>query len=197
MTTTFQFNPISMIIATRLAKLVSEETRRLMNLGRHQGWDIRVLGQAPMPTEPVKLGDWVLVPADQDSSPIPSRAMRRVRTIKASGIRLRGFVVAHESPKLLKAPDHVQTDNPRAPTLRIPALSPKVKSFLKVAVGAFGMLVIAAVVLSAVAMAVAAIAAVAVLALPLALAGTLILVDPILVAVTEDGYWIEIDRWDS
>jgi hypothetical protein len=25
----------------------------------------------------------------------------------------------------------------------------------------------------------------------------LVMVDPILIAVTEDGYWIEIDRWNQ
>ena len=48
--------------------------------------------------------------------------------------------------------------------------------------------------------AVAVSAVVAVLAMPLFLIGgigALVLVDPVLIAVTEDGYWVEIDRWYS
>ena len=44
------------------------------------------------------------------------------------------------------------------------------------------------------ALAVAAMAAVAVLAIPAMIVGA-VAMDPVLVLVTQDGWWIEIDRW--
>ena len=81
----------------------SQAARALLRLGRQRGWDVTVLGQAPLPAEPVRLGDWLVVPAQQDDSPMPERTQRRVQAIYASGLRPQGFVVVHEAPKLLPA----------------------------------------------------------------------------------------------
>jgi hypothetical protein len=63
---------------------------------------------------------------------------------------------------------------------------------------AIGSLAAGAVALSGfILIAVMALAAIAVLALPLVMVSGALAFDPILVAVTEDGYWVEIDRWWS
>ena len=45
------------------------------------------------------------------------------------------------------------------------------------------------------AVALAAVGAATLVAIPLTLMLGAALLDPILVAVTDDGYWVEIDRW--
>ena len=191
-------NPISIIIAGQMANLTSPESRQLLALGRTRGWGCSVLGKAPMPDNPVRVGDWLLVPAQHDSSPIPERAFRRIQTIYAAGLRPRGFILAHEAPKLLKAPSSAPTSRDDKPgVLQLPAISPQVKSALKtlaVVLGAIALGIIA--VAGAIILAIALVAAAMALLVPIAMVGTLVLIDPILVAVTEDGYWIEIDRWD-
>ena len=74
--------------------------------------------------------------------------------------------------------------------------SPQIRSVLKalgIAVGAVGS-VLAAVTGVAV-LAVAALSLAAVMVVPALLVMGAVLLDPILVVVTEDGYWVEIDRW--
>ena len=109
---------------------------------------------------------------------MPTRALERVRSIFASGLRPKGFVIVHEAPMLLPAPE--EDDEPQiAPTPFFPApTEPLIPGLVSVlAVGA------------------AVLTAVASLILPAALLVGAFLVDPILIAVTEDDDWIEIDRW--
>lgn len=141
-------------------------------------WNFSVLGQAPMPNRAVRLQDWLIVPADQDNSQIPNRAMERIQAIFKAGIRPKGFVIVHEAPMLLPGPTKER------------------KSFLEEvdweqvrgAVGQ-GLLATAKVVGTAAA------GVVGLLFTTLFLG--LVALDPILIAVTEDDYWIEIDRWYS
>jgi hypothetical protein len=168
------------IANTRAVTPVAEqESQQIMAVGERKGWDFWVLGQAPLPSQPVRAGDWLIVPVEQDSSQIPVRALERVQAIYAAGVRPKGFVVVHEAPLQLTAPSRDDFE-----TFQMPYLSPELKSALTIAVGGL-------------AVGLAALAAVAVVAVPLTLIAGLALVDPILVAVTEDGYWVEIDRWWS
>jgi hypothetical protein len=169
----------------------SLETQCLLTLGRERGWDFAVLGQAPMPTQPVQLGDWLVVPASQDQSHIPIRAWERLHAIRAAGLQPQGFVLVHETRKSL----------PASTQLRRPfqwsSLTPALKTVLVVA----GIILALPVLAMGVAFVLAAIAAVvtsllALLIVPAILFAGLTGLDPILVAVTNDGYWVEIDRWD-
>ena len=192
MTTRHGTRAVTTSFVGHVTSVLSSETRQLVTLGREHGWDFFVLGQAPMLAEPVRLGDWLLVPVEQDSSHVPVRALERVRAIYAAGLRPQGFVLVHEAPPLLPAPDQHQVD-----AIHFPVLSPEVKSALKAAAGTLGAVAVAVGALAGMAaLAVAALSVAAVLALPVMLVAGVALVDPILVAVTEDGYWVEIDRWD-
>ena len=178
--------------AGQVATALSPETRDLLHLGRRRHWEFAVLGRAPLPEAPIRLRDWLIVPAVQDSSVIPDRALERVQAIYADGLRPQGFVVVHEAPLLLAAPKPATLHS-----RQMPALTPQLRSTLKMAVGVLGAAAVAlaplvgAMVVGA--LAVLGITLVAALAIPFVLGVALL--DPILVAVTEDGYWVEIDRW--
>jgi hypothetical protein len=154
----------------------SPETQRLMMLGQERGWDFMVLGQAPLPTEPVRLHKWLIVPVEQDTSHIPPRALERVQAIYAASLRPKGFVVVHEAPMALSS---ARSNEPHF-------AFPKLTAVLPVMEGVLGGVVAAGLV---------AIAAAITVAVPLTLVAGALLLDPILIAVTEDGDWIEIDRW--
>ena len=104
MNTTRQTNSLTALIAAQLIHLASPQTRQLVAFGQQQGWACNGLGQAPMPEKAARLGKWLIVPAYLDSSPIPDRAMKRIQAIYASGLRPKGFIVVHEAPMLLAAP---------------------------------------------------------------------------------------------
>ncbi len=130
---------------------------QLLAIGKTNGWNFQNLGKAPTPVEPVHLEGWFLIPAEQDTHPIPDRTQHRIKTVFASGIRPEAWVVIHEAPPLLPAP---QQPKPSGIFMQLFALG---------ALGSvLGMLV-----------------------------STVAVVDPILVAVTPEGDWIEIDRWIS
>ena len=184
---------LSTLVVERVALLASPQTRAMVELAQEWSWACPVLGQAPLPVEPVRLGDYLLVPVQQDTSQIPDRALRRVDSLFAAGHRPKGFVVVHEAPKLLPAP----TEH-RPGTMRMSVLPNQWKPALKLAGTALGVLGTGlAVVTGVVALAAAAVALAAVLVVPALLTVAAVVVDPILVAVTADGFWIEVDRWDS
>ena len=145
-------------IVTLKKNELSTQATQLLALGRQRGWSFTHLGNAPLPDRPVYIGDWMLVPAQQDTNPIPKHTQERVKAVYASGIRPAGWVVVHDAPPLL-APPEIQ----RPPV-------PAIWKYLAVMGGLAALLVTY-------------------------LGVAALLVDPILVAVTPAGDWIEIDRW--
>lgn len=150
-------------LATTSPYNLSTHSRQVLKIGRNQGWKFNYLGKAPLPDRPVHLGEWLIIPALQDSSHIPPRAMERIQAVYASGYQPAGWLVIHEAPKLLEAPKTIEPKKP------------KLGRVLAVLGG------------------VAAIAGLAAAILPLL--GAAAVVDPILVLVTPEMDWIEIDRW--
>ena len=146
------------------------QVHQFLALGDRMGWQTQVIGQAPMLNEAVRLQDWMLVPSHEDTTPLPTRTIRRIKTIFAQGLRPQGFVVVHEAPMQLTAPKPVIVEK-----------SPMEWEGVGKAVGAIAK-VLGVVLMGSV-------------LLPLGLVAGMVLLDPILVVVTEDGYWIEIDRW--
>ena len=155
-------------------------TKHLLALGRKEGWPFRILGQAPMLAEPVRMEDWLLVPALEDSTPLPESTMGRLYAIYASGIHPQGFVLVHEAPLRLAAPD-----------------GEAIKAKRKVDLKQIGGAVLGLTALTGSVLAGAAIALVGgLLLIPAGLIAAAVIVDPILVAVMPDNTWVEIDRWD-
>jgi hypothetical protein len=97
----------------------------------------------------------------------------------------------HEAPLLLAAPQSdVERTNPALPAWVGPALR-----VIGMVLGVLAALVVIVIGLSFIAAILASLAGVLlVVAVFGAMAAAL---DPVLIAVTEDGYWIEIDRWES
>ena len=150
--------------------ITQSHAQQFLSLGDRLGWHTEVLGKAPMLKEPVRLQDWLLVPAHEDTTDLPQRTMKRIQTIYSQGLRPQGFVVVHEAPMQLAGPkSKIEEKHPlewRGGGKVIGAIA---KVLGTVALGA--------------------------MLLPLGLLVGMVMLDPILVAVTEDGYWVEIDRW--
>ena len=171
----------------QLASKIGFEARQLLDHGNQRGWEVAVLGQAPMPREHIHLGDWLIVPAEQDSSEIPARTMERIQSIFEAGIRPKGFVMVHEAPKMLAAPqDGTSTSQPIS--FALPDMTPA----LKAVGGVLGTLAVVTLGIGGLAVAIVAGAA---LAIPAVLLAGAVAIDPILIVVTGDDIWIEIDRW--
>jgi len=154
----------------------NSQAQQFLSLGDRMGWQTEVIGRAPMLKEAVRIQDWLLVPAHEDTTAIPARTLRRIHTIFSQGLRPQGFVVVHEAPMLL-ASSKKPNPNPSETAERLSGILPglnKVSVFFALGLG---------------------ILLLGCMLMPLGLLATMAVVDPILVAVTEDGYWIEIDRW--
>lgn len=180
-------------ITRQFVALASPETESILALGRENSWNFTVLGQAPMPVEPTRLGNWLISPAHLDSSPLPESTSARVQAIFTAGLRPKGFVMVHEAPLLLGSGK--KTDPKQ---LRLPLLPQGMRTALKVAGYGLGGIAAMLALFSGLLVVgfLAAVIAVIVLLPASMLAGVAVL-DPILVAVTADDYWIEIDRWEN
>jgi len=135
---------------------LATQTQLLLDVGYKFNWDFVNLGRAPIPDQPVRTGDWLIVSATEDSSPIPRQTMHRIKTIYQEGIRPLHWVVVHEAPLQLCAPQTTK--------------KPRILPYIAI-LGGLGVL------------------------LATTLITTATIVDPILIAITSEYDWIEIDRW--
>ena len=156
------------------------QTKQLLTLGEDNHWPIQILGQAPMLEEPLRVREWVLMPALMDSTSLPDHAMERIHAVYKAGIRPQGFVIVHEAPLEIEAP--------------LPEVKRKTNSDLlkKIGGAALGAGLLSGSIVALVGIAILG----GVLLAPIGLLGAAVVLDPILVVVTTDNYWVEIDRWD-
>ncbi len=156
------------------------QTKQLLTLGEENHWPTQILGRAPMLEEPLRVREWVLMPAILDETPLPEHAIERIHAVYKVGIRPQGFVIVHEAPLQIEIP---QTD-----------VKPKVDSDLlkKIGRAALGIGILSGSIAALVGIAILG----GVLLAPIGLLGAAVVLDPILVVITTDNYWIEIDRWD-
>lgn len=156
---------------------------KLMEVGQVHHWPFRVVGMAPVPTEPVFVNGWWLVPVTQDECHIPARALGRVRAIYEAGIRPKAFVIAHEAPKLLNAP----VGAPEVSRFEFYAGQLAQHSAAAARVAGKVLITLVPIVMAGVGLTVM---------MAVGLAGA-VLTDPCLLAVTEDDVWVQIDYWVS
>ena len=137
-------------------KTLATQTQLLLDVGYRNNWDFVLMGKAPVPTEPVRVGDWLIVDAQEDQTRIPRKTMHRIQTVYAEGVRPLHWVVVHEAPYLLSPPKE------KKKTHILPYLA---------LLGGWGVWLASTVITAAA------------------------VVDPILIAITPDLDWVEIDRW--
>jgi hypothetical protein len=162
----------------QLSHHVSSQAQQTIDIGSQRGWHFHLLGQAPLPTIPIRLENWLILPATQDQSNLPPKTFQKIQTLYANGVRPKGFVVVHEAPRSLPAPKI--KDNPKPVTTKLPTtgeLKTDPSSLVTIFTSLSSLLGPMMMIMGAVFMGLA-------------------MIDPILVVVTEAGEWIEIDRWD-
>ncbi len=148
------------IIPKKQNSTLATQSQQLIALGKSHRWQFKVLGKAPVPTEAIRVDNWVVVPSQEDTSEIPIRAMKKVQAVYQAGIQPKAWVVVHEAPMTLpKTTDPTQQKK-----------DPPVLPYL-LALGGLGIW------------------------LASTLITTVAVVDPILIAITPENDWIEIDRW--
>ena len=149
---------------------------QIRTIGEKYGLDFPFIGIAPIPTEPVYVPGCWIIPAVQDQSKIPARTFERIRLLFGEGLRPRAFVIVHEAPLTLRSP---QITIPKVP--EIPVSPQRNVSVNQRASGSLlaGFL-----------------SGASLLSLPLLLLASVALIDPILIAITDEHEWIEIDRWN-
>ena len=160
-----------LVLKTPVDCVSQNQAQQFLSLGDLMGWQTQLIGKAPMLKESVRLQNWMLVPAHEDTSQIPRRTMKRIQTIYSQGLHPQGFVVVHEAPMQLAPP---KQDHVHQPEINMP--SEGFGKVLETITKVLGTIIMGTILL------------------PL---GLLLVLDPIMVAVTEDGYWIEIDRWQA
>lgn len=174
---------------------VSPQAAELMELSERRNFDFQVLGRAPMLIDSIFTGTWWISPVEKDqAAPIPERAMERVKAVYDSGIRPKGWVIAHEVPGVLTSGKKEEETAPWWMEWKRGMLSLIARPLLLVGIGVSLALIIPIVIGYLIQIAAGVIAA---LILPLVVLGVagVALADPVLIAVTEDNYWVEIDRW--
>jgi hypothetical protein len=141
---------------------------------------VRILGQSMVPAFPQLVGNWWLEPLGP-STILPERARRRLQAVLTAGVIPRAVVVFHELSGTPPARFSAIRRRAMAAARTLPPMAIAVERSALRLLPVLGWLVTAAV--RALLCGLAAVVA------------ALVLIDPCLVVVTEDGWWLEVDRW--
>ena len=156
-----------------MLQTITDEARYAMEVGREHHYRFRVVGTGGMIDEPVFKNGWWYCP----ESTTPPEALGRVNVLVQSGLKLQGFIVAHETSNALPAPKV-------APS---PKVSAQVKTAPQPTVSTLSSIDLETVVM--VALKVAGF----LMLMPLMLFG--LALDPGVIIVLEDGTWLEVMYW--
>ncbi len=160
---------------------ISQDTKDVMSLARKKHWGFRVLGDRGMIPNPIFLFGWWFIPLEQDKLVIPARANRRVQELLNAGVRIKGVIVAHQSTYCLPAPKAEPKPKPQPKPKKELDWQPLIKTItvaLQITLG----------------MATAVLYAVGIV---LSVGVQMILIDPALIVVLEDGTWVEVMSWNE
>jgi len=146
--------------------VISPDARKALDVGRKNHYRFRVVGQGDAPTQPTYKSGWWL----QTVAEAPRMAQDRLLALNRANIPIKHIVIAHEAPKLLANPE--------------PKKDFKITPILSGIGKVLGVLTLAS----------AAAAATAIVA-PILLLLSVVLVDPALIVILEDGTWIEVATW--
>ncbi len=178
----------------------------------------RVIGHSNARLIPQRVGKWWLEPLQLDpltlqpiksSTEIPPRAKQRLQEFLDKGVVPRAVVVFHEIPGEQRALFPIERTAIRLhrfahqelPVLisQSAALASVIKGQAQTQAPVLGSLALTLMQRSAPLLGVLALASLAVLGhlatVSVAVAATAVALDPCLVAITPDGYWVELDRW--
>ena len=133
--------------------------------GRKHHMRFRVRGQGDVPPEPFYKDEWWYEILKSDSI-IPAEVGERVEVLKKAGIPIKGFVIAHEAPKILTAPRQEKIPEVMDAPFELSGALEAISALLGVFLAVFGLLLVAA-----------------------------IRLDPALIAVLPDGTWLEVATW--
>lgn len=187
------------VLGPELEVALPHEAMQLMTLEQDPFWKPVYMGQAPIPQQPVRIGDWLVSRSIHDTSPLPLPVQRHVEGIYAAGIRPKDWLIAHEIVQQLKSPEPV-------PQPQLPDFSGQWRTAVagarkvadKAAPVAWEVTKAAAKVTAGL-IAASAVCMVTVAGIALMSLAT---VDPLLIAVMDaDGdsngdHWILVDAWD-
>jgi hypothetical protein len=165
-----------------VAMPICRQERELLTVAATNHWPFRVLGVAPVPAEPVFHNNWWIVPLTADTGQVPAHALERVQAIYEAGVRPKAWVILHEARPQLPLP----ADAPKVSPLQFWAGKMAQHSLMAISITGKVLVAVAVPLLKAV-----------LGASMLATLGliSILLVDPCLIAVTEDDVWVMVDSW--
>src|SRR5688572_22228481 len=100
-------------------QLITPEARRSILIGRQNHWRFRVLAQRDMPSDSFYEDEWIYEPHTTIPD-IPKVGYDMLDALRRSGVRFKGYVIAHEAPRLLAAPKEA----PKPDVKKTPAILP-------------------------------------------------------------------------
>ena len=161
------------------------QAERAAQVARKNRWGIMFLMNAGFLDRPLYKNGWWFVPT-QDESTLDQRALKRLNAFRDAGVQITQLIVAHQTTNLLSAP-------PAPPKEKIlPKIKKEIDTNILPAVGKIAE-VTARGTLLLLKLAVAVVGVTAYGAV--SLLGSLVLLDPALIAVLEDGTWVLVYSW--
>jgi len=141
-------------------QLITSEARKAIQIGYQNHWRFRVVGRGDVPKNAYYKDEWVFEPINS-----PNVAQDRLKALKQKGICFKGFVIAHEAPRLLT----MQTPKVPKPDFKNKDILPDLENLVVNVMFGLGYF--------------------------FSLLFQMVLLDPALIVILEDGTWLEVMTW--
>jgi hypothetical protein len=155
----------------------SDDVLKVAEVAKRNRWHFRYAPNVGVLEEPIFKDGWWYIPTDETESTIPGFALKRLTEVKKSGVTIKEIVVAHEAPPLLAVP--------QAEKERLERLKRERREKIRRDAETLGKLIMNIVAVFGLAIEVAVTAMI----LPL------VLIDPALIIILEDGTAVELVSW--
>lgn len=166
---------LSFSTSKSLDLITQNQRQQFLAVGEKSGLDFKFIGIAPIPDQPVYIPGWWIIPAMQDKTEIPARTQQRIQLLFKEGLRPKSFVIVHEVPNSLpgETKDFIEHSKEWEQNLSKEKRTKKIDTAKGSQLSGFPFLSVFVFLFAGLAM-----------------------IDPILIAITDDNEWIEIDRWN-
>ncbi len=186
------YEEVQMTTQTKLAMVqwqdfkVVSEADLVLEIAQKEGWkDCKTFGHGEMITQPLQSLGWKLIPADLYEYSIPAKGVNRLLKIINAGVHIQGVIIADDMRRVKRPP------TPTRPVAALPSAHTVLSTIGTVLLGLVALAGIIVIGL--------AIAKTFFILLPLLFIGDILVFDPQLIILVDDGQggmaWISVLTW--
>lgn len=188
---------------TRLRPLLMNrlcpQAETVLKVGDDYRWEFRLMGKGPALSDTWIIPGWQIVAVDTNNpTSYPASTLEKVQAVNKAGVLPKKWLIANEYLHLLSGSATARSPWQRWRRQLIEATTTPSKTVVQVIYGAVLVALLSLIFLPILfSLLVVALLVVALVIGAVVVGGAADFDHPVLVAVTDDNFWVEVDRWET